>query len=826
MGIKETIKTILNFSYYHQSHMFKIIKKGTLFLIFVPSLFFAQNTHSISGLVKESSGKGLPFANVLLLHQKDSAFVKGLVTQENGSYLLGNLEKGNYIIMASMVGYQSVYSKPFSLNSHYTVETLTLTNGELLDEVIVEATKALYVQKVDRMVINVASSIVSAGSSALEILERSPGVIVNRQSNNISVVGKDGVVVMINGKASYVPADALVQLLEGMSADNIESIELITTPPANFDAEGNAGFINIVLKKSTDTGLNGAYSFSAGFGNGEVTSDNLNFNYRKNKINFFGSYSFSLKAQKELFIASREYMKENNLASTYTNSDRDSQQRNHNARIGLDYEISDKTIMGVLLNAYDNKWSMDAFNESFDAENGIPISYVNLKNNEINQWNHFGVNYNIKHNFTADNFVSFDIDYLYYKDNNPNDYDNSFYDANKDYLYNELAKSTKITPIKTLVTNVDYKGELSEKLKLETGLKATFSKFENSVSVQDFVGSNWVIDPTLTNKSNLDEKIFASYGALDYSLNDKISMKFGLRYEYTDSQLDTDTEGKVIDKQYGIFFPSLFFNRKFNDNLNMNLSYSKRITRPTFNDLAPFVILLDPSTFISGNAGLQPAISNSVKYDINYKSIILSFQYTNEDFSIARFQEHIDEETNRLIFEASNLEYTKTFAVTFGLPIKINDWWRMQHNFNLIKQKVKGFYLDEPVVLSIVNFSANTTQSFKFSDSYSGEISAFYYSPSIFGTTKYNEVYGVNLGIQKKFGKKGGNLKFSISDIFDTIKYVGGTDLPDQNIKTYNVFDFNNRTYTLSYSRSFGNNKLKSSRERGTGADEERKRVN
>ena len=822
MGIKST----LNFTFSYQALVFKIAKKRMYFLLFFPTLFFAQNTFNISGAIKESSGEGFPVANVLLLQQKDSAFVKGVLTKENGSYTLDNLEQGDYIVVTNMVGYKSAYSKPFYLNSHYTVETLTLFEAEVLKEVVVYSTKALYVQKVDRLVINVANSIVSAGGTALEILERSPGVVINKQSNSISVVGKNGVVVMINGKISYVPENALLQFLAGISANSIESIELIMTPPANFDAEGNAGFINIVLKKSNDTGFNGSYSFSGGYGNGWVTSDNLNFNYRKKKINVFGSYSYSLEAQKQLFIASHEYMKEDKLASTYTNSDRNPQQRNHNARIGLDYDVTDKTIMGVLLNAYDNKWSMNAFNESFNAENGIPISYVNLDNHEINHWKHFGLNYNIKHNFTADKYISFNIDYLNYKDNNPNDYIIYYYDANNTYLYNKLAKSTKLTPIKTLVTNVDYSDKLTEKLKLETGLKATFSKFDNAVSVQNFEENSWVIDPTLTNESNLNEKIFAAYSALDYKLNKNTSMKFGLRYEYTDSQLDTKTKGRVVDRQYGKIFPSFFLNRKFNDNLNMNFSYSKRITRPTFNDLAPFVILLAPNIFISGNAALQPAISNSVKYDINYKSIILSFQYTNEDSSIASFQEHIDEATGRLIFDASNLEYTKTFAVTLGLPIKIKNWWRMQNNLNLIKQKVKGLYLDEPVLLSIVYFSANTTQSLKFSDSYSFEISAFYNSPSIFGTAKYNEVYGVNLGVEKKLAEKGGNLKFSINDLLNSIKYVGGTDLPDQNIKTYNVFDFSNRTFTLTYSRNFGNNKMKSARERSTGAEEERKRVN
>ena len=820
------LKTTFNFTLSYQSLIFKTAKKGMFFLLVFPILLFAQNTHNVSGLVNESSGNSLPFANVLLLQQKDSSFVKGAITQKDGSYALENLEKGNYLVMISMVGYKSAYSKPFSLNSHYTVEKLTLSDTEVLKEVVVKATKALYVQKVDRMIINVANSIVSAGGTALEILERSPGVVVNRQSNSISVVGKNGVVVMINGKISYVPANDLVQYLAGMNADNIESIELITTPPANFDAEGNAGYINIVLKKSKDTGLNGSYALSAGYGNGALTSDNLNFNYRKNKINIFGSYSYSLNAQKELWITSREYMKDNSLASTYTTTNRDPQAQKHNARIGLDYEATEKTIMGVLLDAYDTKWTMNALNNSFDAENGIPISYVSIKNHETNHWDHFGVNYNVKHNFTADKYISFNIDYLNYKDNNPVNYANTFYDAINTYLYNKLEKSTKLTPIKTLVTYVDYNDKISEKLKLETGLKATFSKFDNTVSVQNFDGSNWIIDPTLTNKSHLNEKIFAAYGALDYNLNKKTSIKLGLRFEYTNSQLDIDTQGNVVDKQYGKFFPSIFINRKINDDLNMNLSYSKRITRPTFDDMAPFVLLLDPSTFASGNPALQPAISNSVKYDINYKSVVLSFQYTNEDNSIASFQEHIDIATGRLIIDASNLDYTKTFAVTFGLPIKIRSWWRMQNNLNLIKQKVKGFYLDAPVVLSIINFSANTTQSFKFSDSYSGEISAFYYSPSIFGTAKYNEVYGVNLGGEKKLGEKGGNLKFSINDLFNSIKYVGGTNLPDQNIKTHDVYHFSNRTFLLTYSRNFGNNKLKSARERSTGADEERKRVN
>ncbi len=633
---------------------FKCIIKISVFIITFYSS--AQSQYTVTGIISDNNNKGIPYVNVLLIKANDSTLIKGTISSDNGTYKIENVKNDTYIIMSSSVGFNTTYSKPFYLNSDYKAEKLTLTEGEQLNEVLVEAKKPLYEQKVDRMVINVENSIVSAGGTALEVLERSPGVNVNRQSNSISIAGKEGVVVMVNDKISYMPASALVQMLEGMSADNISSIELITTPPANFDAEGNAGYINIKLKKRTDLGLNGSYSMSAGYGKGITNNNNLNFNYRKNKINLYGSYGFSIDKRAQIFKTSRQYEENGDLLTSSTITDRDPRQRNHNIRLGLDVDLSEKTIMGMFVNAFDNRWSMDAINNSFDTENGTPTSYVILDNDEINHLKHFGINYNIKHNFSENKFLSFDIDYLNYKFNNPTNYRNSFYDENNDFLRLELLRSGKITPIKTWVSKLDYSNKINDKVKIETGVKATKSNFENDVNVDDYVNNAWVQDASLTNKSDLDEKIYAAYGALEYNFNEKTSIKTGLRYEHTNSKLNTDTQGTVVDRDYGIWFPSVFLSRKINDTLSLNLSYSKRITRPTFNDLAPFVIFFDPNTFLSGNASLQPAISNAFKFDVNYKSYFLSFQYTNEDSSIANFQERIDTDTGRLIFEAANLD--------------------------------------------------------------------------------------------------------------------------------------------------------------------------
>ncbi len=799
---------------------------SVLFIFIFSFNSFSQSNHSISGTVTDKDKNTLPFANLLLLKQSDSSFIKGTVSDEKGIYLFDQIVEGNYLILASMIGYQSGYSEFITLEKDYTIEIQLLDQGEELDEVVMKVDKPLYQQKIDRLVINVENSIVSAGGSALEILERSPGVIVNRQNGSISIVGKEGVEIMINGKMSYVPVSSLIQVLDGMRADNIESIELITTPPANFDAEGNAGFINIVTKKNSELGLNGSYSLSGGYGTHPITSNNINFNYRKNKINLYGNYSFSIRQGDMPFFFSREYMKESDLIYTETSSDRDTKQRNHNLRLGFDYDISEKTVFGFLLDAYDNKWSMDAFNESFTSENGEVISYVDLITDEVNHWKHVGGNLNLLHKFDADKYISFDLNYLQYDNENPTNYLNSYYDDQHDFLYNELTRSGKITPLRTWVSNFDYINKVNDKIKIELGLKAAFNTFENDVSVENFENNEWVEDPTLTEKSYFDENIMATYASLDYILNKKMTLKIGLRYEYTDSTLDTESEGNVVDRQYHEFFPNLFLQRKFNDDLNMNLSYSRRIIRPTFRELAPFVILIDPNTFISGNPALQPAISNSIKYDLNYKSYILSLQYTNQDDTIVRFQEYLDEETGRLIFQSENLDFTKTFSITFAFPITVNNWWQMQNNFLFVSQNIGAFYDEEPVEFSIGYFQGNTTQTFKFSNDYTAEITAFYVSPSYTGTAKMEANYYANIGVQKKIGEKWGTLRFSIDDVFNSNKLKFGTDLPDQNLKTNNHLKFSPRTYKLTYSRSFGNKKVKSTRERKTGAEEEKNRSN
>ena len=454
--------------------------------VFLYTTSFSQS--QITGQIIESNGEAVIFANILLLNPADSSLIKGALSDEEGFFEMEVDPDNDYLVEANMVGYQNAYSGVINVapNSIKKLEPMVLSEGIALDEVQVVARRPLFEQKIDRLVVNVSNSVTAAGGTALEVLERSPGVVVNRQSNALSLIGKDGVVVMINGKISYQPTAGIVQMLEGMSADNIERIELITTPPAQYDAEGNAGYINIVLKKRTDVGLNGNFSVSAGYGEGPVGSANVNLNYRKNKVNLFGTYSFTLKNQYQEFFNYRKVIFEGNTTESEVTTFRDPSQINHNVRLGLDYEIGKKTIFGVLLGAYDNKWSMDAENEGFTNINNELNSSIKLINDEVNQWRHAGANANLEHKFNEDSKLNVNVDYLIYEDQNPNNYATDFFDQDDMLDRSEDTRSRKYTPINILVAQMDYEKKLNEKIKSQFGIKGAMSTFENDVSVERF----------------------------------------------------------------------------------------------------------------------------------------------------------------------------------------------------------------------------------------------------------------------------------------------------------------------------------------------------
>ncbi|MDQ2863006.1 MAG: TonB-dependent receptor family protein, partial [Bacteroidota bacterium] len=788
----------------------------------------AEAQSTIHGNVAFSNHEPAANASTLLLHAKDTSLVKAIVCDKDGVYRFNNLAGGDYIVAASFSGYKQVYSNIFSIhtNQNSVVDALTLTEQTgALKDVTVTAKKPFLDQKIDRLVINVANSITSSGNTALEILERSPGVIVDHQNNLISMNGKDGVELMINGKMSHVPVATVVEMLSGMSSGNIEKIELITTPPASFDAAGNAGYINIVLKENNNIGTNGSYNLTAGYGKGLLTSAGINLNHRINKLNVYGDISYSRKKGPFAVEGYSKIRNAGNVFEKYSALDRTDTTMQINARLGLDYQVNKRTVAGILLTGNRRHFSQSERSQNSLLKNKALDTSTSYLNRELNDWTNFGINLNANHNFNGNSSLILNLDYIHYKNNEPVNYFASNYDGSGNFIYNLATRSGKITYINFWVAALDYTSKIGKKISMESGIKQTVSGFKNNVSFEKLDQPSWIKDDALSAKYKLNESYSAAYVSFDVNVNAKTDAKLGLRYEYTNSNLGTEAIKNLVDRHYGNLFPTLFLSHILNENNKINFSFNTRINRPAFTDLAPFTYYIDAKTVITGNPALQPSITNTIKGDYIFKSYLFSISYSVEKHAITGFQAQTDSTTLTTILTPQNLENQKFISAVISLPAKMNDWWTMQFNITGQWQQVNAIYQKVPVRLSYGNINIYGSQQFKLPKKFALELSGFYQSKSLSGISKTKAFGSLDMGLKKRLGPKS-SLQFNATDILNTMKIRSVTDLPEQNLVSNVSLSFSQPTYKLTFTHNFGKEKLKGKRERSTGAEEEKGRVN
>ena len=784
----------------------------------------AQST--IEGRIIDTYDYSVAFANVLLLNTSDSALVKGTVTDEDGYYSLPDVPDGNYMIESYMIGFSKSYSSTFSIQSNekYTIDPIILSEDrQELDEVVIKADKPLYEMEMGKMVVNVPSSITSAGQSVIDVLEKSPGVFVNRQNNTFSLNGKGGVIVLMNGKRSRMPISAVYQMLEGLNAGDIEKIEIMSVPPAKYDADGDAGFINIVMKKSEEVGTNGSVMATGGYASGPRASTSLNLSHQARKLSMYGNYSFNYADQVQELNMYRNATNETESITSGSEAIRDSDRMAHNFQFGLDYYISDKTIIGALVTGYNNRFRMTSESVATFDYSVSPDSTILIGSYETNHWKHILGNFNFQHTFKKGQMINVNLDYLTYDNSNPTGYNNRYFDTQNNLIREVDNRISKETPIHMWVGKIDYSMNLGEKVSLETGVKGTYTALENEVIFEENTDGEWIVGEDFSNYADLTEDILAAFTTLQIKFDEKTSLNAGLRYEHTTTILNTAEEDKVVDREYGDFFPTVFLSRKINDNNLLQFSYGRRITRPTYNDLAPFVLFTDPYTYTAGNAGLLPTYTHSVRTDYSYKNFIFSFQYSHDNNVIFWFQPEYNPETNVMVMRTDNVDRRETVSTTITLPFQVTDWWEMQNNLSgnwqrIATKREEGMYTRDQN-----GFQVNTTQTFRLPKEFTIELSGFYISPRINGYFNWLARGFVNLGIQKEFNNDGA-LRFAVNDIFETSQFRWDSE-NETDFSFHGNIKFEKRIFTITYTQKFGNSKIKSVRKRSVGSAEERRRV-
>ena len=799
----------------------------------------------ISGQITDDKSKIVEFASVTLLKAKDSTLVKGALSDGSGSFEFEKIPLGEYLVNISQMGYKKFYTPKFSLDSDnpsVKLSNLILSeDSKQLSEVQVVAKKPFIEQQIDRTVVNVENSIVSAGATALEVLEKAPGITVDKDGN-ISLKGKQNVMVLMDGKPTYMSASDLANLLRNMQSSQLEKIEIMTNPPAKYDAAGNAGVINLKTKKNQNMGLNGSATIGYGYGfyrSLPKQNGSLNLNYRQGKLNLFGNLSGNNRKSFQINEINRKFVENGKALSGFDQvADSDKKNSSISYKMGADYFLDSKNTIGILFNGMSGDFSELLDNQAIVKNSlGIQDSTSITKGDIKNGWSNYSANINFKHVIDSTGKEwTMDADYARYNADNIMMYRTSKYDLQN--ILRQTRNEDGMTASKINIYSI--KGDLvypiNKTSKFEAGVKSSYVNSNNDMRFEFLIGdlNNRVLDPTRTRDFLYKENINAGY--VNYSKQfKKLSVQLGLRVENTIGQ-GTLKGVELLNRNYTNLFPSVFLREKLNAKHQLGLSYSRRIDRPSYEDLNPFLYFLDPYTFQKGNELLQPQYTDAVEMSHTFMDAVtttINYSRTNGVMTDILQQNNALKLTNVTKY---NIGYVDNFGIAFSVPVPITKWWFSNTYFNLYNNHYVG---DIPKVIIGANgventtyqpldarattYQLNMTNQFTLPKKFSLELSGWYQSGFIEGQLIGKPMGAVSFGIQKKMLKDKATLKLNVNDVFWTQKFRGSFAFNDIDVQIVNRWE--SRTARVTFTYRFGNNKVASARQRQTGLDDEKGRV-
>ena len=800
-----------------------------LWLLFI-SCALTSTTLSAQGLITgtllDEAGNPAAFANVLLLQAADSSLTKGSITGENGQFTFEQIKAGRYLVSASSVGYDPVFSEAFDFNGK-TLELPEMAFGQAgveLDAVTVEATKPFMELRNDKLIINVESSPVAAGSNALELLAKAPGVVID-QDNRLSLKGKSGVLVMIDGKNTYMSTEELIRMLETTPADNIETIEIIDNPSAKYDAQGNAGIINIRMKKDKNLGLNGNFTAGAGYGNFPKANSSLRLNYREKDFNVYGNYSYYYNKRFQNLYIDRRVPTSNGTVRFDQANEQENWSNSHRASVGFDYFISDKTTIGILGNTQQGSWKATADNiTQLSGNNPEPFSLVNADMTADDAWDNYTGNVNVRHTFDKKGQeISFDADYARYVQNQDMTNSNYFFDAEKTEVATpNLVMSDNTSKVTIRAVKADYSHPITEKIQLETGAKFSAVRTDNGIDFSVFQDDAWVNDPLRTNQFRYEESILAGY--INLNTQWKIfNIQMGLRGEQTASDGYSVTLDQRVKRDYFNLFPSMAVSHQVGEKHSLSYTYSRRIDRPSYQDLNPFVFFLDQYTFGVGNPFLQPQLTNSfgMTYSLQ-NTFMLNVNYARTTDVMQEVILQNDEELST--FQTwQNLDNFDNFSVSASVPVGITKWWSSRVNLVGFYNKFDSEFSNGAINEEQWSARFNVNNNFTLPSGIRAELSGWYQSAVIWGIFQIDPRWSLDAGVSTPVLNGKGNLKLNIVDIFNTNQTFGFIDQGTIDMDLENLRE--SRRVNLSFSYRFGNDEVKPARNRRTATEEEQGRV-
>jgi hypothetical protein len=800
---------------------------------------FSQNKiGKISGVVTDDLQKPLQSVSVSLLRSKDSALVKIAVTDKQGKYEFENISEGRFMLSISSVGYKKSLGQPFEISSSNSIlnaDPVRLSaEAKGMEAVTVISKKPFIETKIDKTVVNVDASPTSAGATALEVLEKSPGITVDNDGN-ISLRGKQGVIVMMDGKQTFLSAADLANLLRNMPASALDQVEIMTNPSSKYDAAGNSGIINIKTKKGKNNGFNGSVmvGITSSFFKPEKafymipkSQNSFNFNWRKNKINFFGNYNPNTFRGRNYLSLDSKFLDENmnvtgyNLTETRFKFGND----NHTVKLGLDWYANKKDIFGIVVSGFTFKGhpTPTSIADLTDANGQLESRLASYIDNDL-KFQNATLNLNWKHTFdSTGRELTADFDYVIYSNVSDMLLQTDYYNSSLQKTGNSFLKGHLPADIDIYTFKSDYTYPLKAG-KIEAGIKTSYVRNNNLVDYQRLIGDKWEKDVIRSNHFIYDENINAAY--LNYSREiKKWTLQAGLRVENTIAHGNQVVTKQTFKRDTTNLFPTAFISYKADAKNTLTVAYGRRITRPNYQDLNPFTYFLDTLSYRQGNIYLRPQYTHNIDLTHSYNGkLITTLNFNTTDDIISQIVKPQPNSKIRYL-TVDNVASFTNLGISVTAPIAITKWWNSNLFTNVYNNHYKGVYDTFYIDFSYTSFTVNITNNFTFKKGFSAELSGFYRHRALAGLTKMEPVYQIAIGLQKQIMKGKGTLRFNVRDPFAWQQFEGRNK--------YGLIDGgflarpDVRQATMSFTWRFGKNGQQSQqRRRNASSQDEQNRV-
>jgi iron complex outermembrane receptor protein len=787
----------------------------TLLCFFSTMMIHAQG---MSIVVSDEQEAALSNATVELWRSSDSMLVKAQVSDSSGKAVFGDLKQGSYYFRISRIGFLTRTTIPFQFSNdaqaHHVVR-LTPTGGKL-STIRVEAQKPFIELKADKTVVHPEAWISNAGATAMEALEKMPGVTIDKDGN-ISLKGKQGVLVMIDGKPTYLGAAELSSYLSGMSASQISEVELMDQPPAGYDAAGNAGIINIRLKKNRQSGFNGSISLSAGHGRYPKTNDAVQLNYREGRVNVFLNYSFNYNRYLTSIYALRTYYAPDDHTVTgilEQPSEISGDAFTHSLRTGIDYTLNKKTTLGLT-------WTGNYLIRGSDGNNpalwknaqGVTDSVVLTGSHNNTDWKSGGVNLNLRHEFSPGREITADLDALGYRMRTDQLFENV---RSGPSGYAEASKGEIPASIGILSAKADYHAQLKKNTRFDAGWKSSAIHTDNLAAYYFAGGGNWIDDLGKSNHFLYDESLHALYGSIN-QVAGRWTMQGGLRYEST--HYDAEQLGNAVNKDssfsrsYNSLFPSAMVSFQADSSNGFSFSAGRRIDRPAFQKLNPFLFIINKYTYQQGNPYFRPQYTWNMQVSHAYREKIittLSYSITNDYFS----QIFLADAAGIITYTEGNLGKLHNLGLSVSMQLSPARWWSFSGQGSVNHKEFDGM-VTRFYQASVTQASFSLNNQFRFGKGWAAELSGFYLSGSQQDLQEVLEPSGqLSAGLSRSLWKNKGTLRLAMRDIFHTQWMKGLTQF--NHATEYFLLTRDTRVVNVSFSYRFG--KASKSQRRSEGA--------